>query len=139
MLTCALEEKPLPVYGQGENVRDWIHVEDHCLGIELAWRNGEPGKSYCFGGHAEKRNLDLVEELCSILDELKPRKNGRYRELIQFVKDRPGHDFRYAIDDSFSQKKLGYLPQHNFHSGLRATIEWYLNNQTWCESVRRKK
>lgn len=132
LIHCALTNRPLPVYGKGENVRDWIHVEDHCAGILLALEKGKPGSVYCFGGNAERRNIDLVKELCSILDELRPKKDGgSYGEQIAFVTDRLGHDWRYAIDDSFAAKELGFRRKHELGAGLRATVEWYLSHEDW--------
>ncbi|MBI3631005.1 MAG: dTDP-glucose 4,6-dehydratase [Candidatus Sungbacteria bacterium] len=133
MITCALSGKPLPVYGDGKNVRDWIHVEDHCAGVALALEKGAVGETYCFGGQAEEANLNLVNQLCAILDELRPRSGGgSYASQITFVTDRLGHDRRYAIDDTKARSKLGFTRRHNFASGLRATVEWYLNNGEWC-------
>lgn len=139
MITRALEGRPMPVYGDGQNVRDWIHVEDHCRGIYLALTKGVPGETYCFGGHAEMPNLALVTAIADTLDELAPRAGGApYRELIAFVTDRPGHDRRYAIDDRKAQQALGYAPEHTLASGLKATVAWYLANGGWCETVLRK-
>lgn len=140
MILCALQEKPLPVYGKGENIRDWIHVEDHCQGIWLALTKGVPGGTYCFGGNAEKRNIDLVRDLCHIMDELRPRSNGEsYSELISFVTDRAGHDWRYAIDDTLAQTQLGFKRKYaSFESGLKETIKWYLENDEWIQSVLNK-
>lgn len=136
LLHCALTGKPLPVYGKGENVRDWIHVEDHCNGILLALEKGKPGSTYCFGGNAERRNIDLVKQLCGVLDELRPRKGGgSYQEQISFVKDRLGHDWRYAIDDSLAQRELGFKRKHQLEEGLRGTVEWYLANEKWRDQV----
>lgn len=136
MIHCALSGKPLPVYGEGKNVRDWIHVEDHCAGILLALERGTPGDVYCLGGNAERRNIDLVKQLCRELDSLRPKASGgSYAEQITFVKDRLGHDHRYAIDDSFAQKKLGFQRKHQFETGLRSTIEWYLTHEKWREKV----
>jgi len=135
MIQCALQGKPLPVYGKGQNVRDWIHVEDHCAGILLALEKGKPGSNYCFGGNAERRNLDLVHDLCLILDELKPRARGSYKEQISFVTDRLGHDWRYAIDDSLAARELGFTRKHELNGGLRSTVKWYLENESWCKKV----
>ena len=139
LLHCAVSGKPLPVYGKGENVRDWIHVEDHCAGIILALEKAKPGSTYCFGGNAERRNIDLVREFCSILDELRPKKNGSYAEQISFVTDRLGHDWRYAIDDSKAERELGYRKKHNLKDGLRATVQWYLGHERWRDQVLRKQ
>jgi len=136
MILCAVRGKPLPVYGDGGNIRDWIHVEDHCRGITLAIQKGRPGETYCFGGNAEKNNLDVVQMICHELDQIHPRKDGKsYDTQISFVKDRLGHDRRYAIDDSKAEKELGFTRKFQFDSGLRDTIRWYLDNLPWCESV----
>ena len=138
MVTFALAGKKLPVYGDGSNIRDWIHVEDHCSGVYLALTQGKAGQTYCFGGDAERNNLQVVKTICSTLQELVPAKDG-YEHLISFVTDRAGHDWRYAMDDSKAQRELGFVRAHNFESGLRATIEWYLNNSQWCDTMRSKK
>lgn len=137
MINCALSGKPLPVYGQGQNVRDWIHVSDHCAGVRLALDEGVPGESYCFGGNSERRNLDVVRSICAELDRAAPRADGRsYSEQITFVEDRKGHDWRYAIDDSKAQKDLGFRRQYsNFEDGLAQTIRWYLSNRDWMQAV----
>jgi dTDP-glucose 4,6-dehydratase len=135
MIQCALTGKKLPVYGKGENVRDWIHVEDHCQGILLALEKGKPGSTYCLGGNSERKNIDVVRTICATLDELHPRKDGKsYAEQISFVTDRLGHDFRYAIDDSFAKKELGFQQKYNFEDGLRDTIKWYLENYSWRDA-----
>lgn len=140
MIACALAGKPLPVYGSGKNVRDWIHVSDHCHGVTLALKKGTPGESYGFGGRAERTNLQVVETICRQLDALRPREDGKsYTEQISFVTDRPGHDWRYAIDDSASERALGFTRQHDFDSGLAACIRWYLDNRQWCETVTAKE
>jgi dTDP-glucose 4,6-dehydratase len=140
MITCALAEKPLPVYGSGQNVRDWIHVEDHCHGIMLALEKGRPGATYCFGGNSERRNIDVVKAICHLLDEKRPRANRKsYEELISFVEDRKGHDWRYAIDDSKAQRELGFTRRYeSFEKGLAQTISWYLENQAWIGAVKSK-
>ncbi len=140
IILTALQEKKLPVYGAGDNIRDWIHVKDHANGIMKALEFGAVGETYCFGGNSERTNLHVVKEICLILDDLKPRKNGeKYEGLINFVKDRPGHDFRYAIDDSKAQAKLGYKRQFStFEVGLKDTVVWYLQNLDWCQSVTSK-
>lgn len=139
LLHCAVSGKPLPVYGKGENVRDWIHVEDHCAGILLALEKGKPGAQYCFGGNAERKNIDLVKDLCAILDQLRPRKSGKYEEQIAFVTDRLGHDWRYAIDDSLAARELGFKRKHQLKDGLKATVEWYLANEAWRDRVLEQK
>lgn len=140
MIDCALQGLPLPVYGKGENVRDWIHVEDHAAGLLLALTQGEVGGTYCFGGRSERKNLDVVKTLCRTLDELRPRPAGKkYEELIQFVTDRPGHDWRYAIDDSKAETELRFERKYkNFEQGLKHTISWYLDNTAWIEKVKNK-
>jgi dTDP-glucose 4,6-dehydratase len=136
MIHCALNGKILPVYGDGGNVRDWIHVKDHCQGIYLALNHGIPGKTYCFGGNAEHGNLAVVKTICSQLDELSPRKDSQsHSTQIQFVTDRLGHDRRYAIDDSLAQTELGFKREFNFEEGLASTIQWYLDNPKWIKAV----
>ncbi|MBZ3694048.1 dTDP-glucose 4,6-dehydratase [Phyllobacterium calauticae] len=133
----ALDEKPLPVYGAGANVRDWLFVEDHARALELVVTKGKPGESYNIGGRAERTNLSVVETICDILDNKRPRKGGaRYRDLITFVTDRPGHDRRYAIDASKIERELGWKPAETFDSGLERTIQWYLDNTWWWEPIR---
>jgi len=126
MIAQALAGKPLPVYGDGQNVRDWLYVQDHCEAVRLVLAKGRPGETYNIGGNCEKKNLDLVQALCAILDQARPRKGGRYADLITMVKDRPGHDRRYAIDASKIEGELGWRPKENFESGLRKTVSWYL-------------
>jgi dTDP-glucose 4,6-dehydratase len=136
MITRALSGQALPVYGDGKNVRDWIHVEDHCHGVMLALEKGRPGETYCLGGNAERQNIDLVHSLCSILDELQPREAGQpYKSLIKFVADRAGHDRRYAIDDNKAVRELGFTRRYSFEEGLKATVQWYLENGNWCSAV----
>lgn len=136
MISCALEGKALPVYGDGKNIRDWIQVEDHCEGIYLALTRGKPGATYCFGGDAERRNIDVVKAICKELDQLRPRKDGKsYETQISFVKDRLGHDWRYAIDDSLAQRELGFKRKNTFEQGLAQTVRWYLANEKWAKAV----
>ncbi|SDP26498.1 MULTISPECIES: dTDP-glucose 4,6-dehydratase [Phyllobacterium] len=133
----ALDEKPLPVYGAGANVRDWLFVEDHARALELVVTKGKPGESYNIGGRAERTNLSVVETICDILDSKRPRKGGaRYRDLITFVTDRPGHDRRYAIDASKIERELGWKPAETFDTGLERTVQWYLDNKWWWEPIR---
>ncbi len=141
MINCALANKPLPVYGNGKNVRDWIHVEDHCAGVDLAFLRGEPGQTYCFGGNSERKNLDVVQMICKELDHLRPRADGKsYFSQISFVEDRKGHDWRYAIDDTFAQRTLGFKRKYlNFEQGLGQTVRWYLENSKWVKTVTEKK
>lgn len=147
MILNALEGRPLPIYGDGGNVRDWLYVEDHCAGILLVLRRGAPGEKYNIGGENERTNLELVDRLCAVLDELHPAGRtpalaGRgvtsYAALKTFVQDRPGHDRRYAIDASKIRHALGWQPRFDFESGLRATVAWYLAHRDWCETVLRK-
>lgn len=133
----ALDEKPLPVYGAGANVRDWLYVEDHARALALVATKGKLGESYNIGGRAERTNLNVVETICSILDKKRPRSNGKsYADLINFVTDRPGHDRRYAIDASKIERELGWKPQETFETGLEKTIQWYLDNGWWWEPIR---
>jgi dTDP-glucose 4,6-dehydratase len=133
----ALEGKPLPVYGDGGNVRDWLYVGDHCSAIRTVLERGRVGETYNVGGNSERRNLDVVTTVCDLLDELRPDAAiGARRKLITFVKDRPGHDRRYAIDATKIEKELGWQPAKRFEAGLRQTVEWYLNNPVWVENVR---
>ena len=136
VLLNALKGQPLPIYGDGSNVRDWLYVRDHCSAIERVLEAGKPGETYNIGGCNEKTNLQVVETLCAILDERSPRKDGRsYREQITFVKDRPGHDRRYAIDAGKIERELGWSPAETFESGIRKTVVWYLENPDWVAGV----
>ena len=139
MICNALTGKPLPIYGDGKNVRDWLFVGDHCIALDAIIRRGRPGETYNVGGHNEWANIDSVNLLCDQLQELKAPETGHYRDLITFVRDRPGHDRRYAIDASFIEDQLGWTPQHQFEDGLRETIQWYLKNNAWIEEIRRTK
>ena len=139
MICNVTEGKPLPVYGDGKNVRDWLFVGDHCGALDIIVRRGRPGATYNVGGHNEWANIDIVNLLCDQLQELKPPADGHYRDLITFVQDRPGHDRRYAIDASLIESELGWTPRHKFEGGLRETIEWYLANGDWIEEIRRTK
>lgn len=140
IITQALRGQHLPVYGKGLNIRDWIQVEDHSRGVLLALEKGKLGETYALGGNSERTNIQVVQSICAILDEVKPRENGRkYSELIEFVTDRKGHDFRYAIDDSKAQKELGFFREFStFELGLRKTVKWYLENRAWLEAVEAK-
>jgi len=129
MITSALAEKPLPVYGDGLNVRDWLYVLDHCDAIRKVLDKGRVGETYNIGGASEKTNLDVVKTLCEMLDAARPRKSGRYADLIALVKDRPGHDRRYAMDVTKIQQELGWRPRESFASGMRKTVDWYLGNK----------
>ncbi len=138
MILNALEGKPLPVYGDGKNVRDWLFVEDHCSAIRTVLEEGKPGETYNIGGNSEKANIDVVTAICNLVDKLRPGlASGAPRtSLITYVTDRPGHDRRYAIDASKIRQELGWAPEQDFVGGLRRTVEWYLNNSAWIENVR---
>ena len=125
----ALAGKPLPVYGDGKNVRDWLYVLDHCAALRVVLEGGRAGQTYNIGGGAEKANIELVREICALLDQLAPRQGGKYAELITFVRDRPGHDRRYAIDSAKIGKELGWRPRESFASGLAKTVRWYVDNR----------
>ena len=133
----ALDGKPLPVYGDGKQIRDWLYVEDHARALYLVATTAKVGETYNIGGHNEKQNIDVVKTICTILDNIKPRTDGQsYTQQITFVKDRPGHDLRYAIDASKIQQELNWQPQETFESGIRKTVEWYLSNQDWVNHVK---
>ena len=134
MILNAVDGRPLPIYGDGANVRDWLHVEDHCAGILLVLAKGRVGEKYNVGGGNERTNLQIVDRICDVLDELRPTPDG-HRALKTFVPDRPGHDRRYAIDASKIRHELGWAPRHTFESGLRETVTWYLDHRDWCEQV----
>lgn len=132
----AIAGEALPVYGDGSNVRDWLHVEDHVRALQLVVAGGRPGETYCIGGNAERTNLQVVHAICDELDRLRPRGDGAsYRRQIAFVTDRPGHDFRYAIDAGKIERELGWTPQHSFEDGIAATVRWYLDNEPWWRAV----
>ena len=135
MILNATQGKPLPVYGDGENVRDWLYVRDHCSGIRTVLERGRVGEVYNIGGNAERENIAVVQALCAILDELRPRASGTHAALIAFVKDRPGHDRRYAIDASKVSRELGWRPAEAFETGIRKTVEWYLAHTDWVAHV----
>lgn len=132
MILNALEGKPLPVYGKGDQIRDWLYVEDHARALYKVIIEGIPGETYNIGGHNEKQNIEVVRILCDILQELRPQER-QYRDLITTVADRPGHDSRYAIDAGKIQKELGWVPEETFETGIRKTVEWYLDNLGWCQ------
>ena len=134
MIFKALKEEPMPVYGKGDNVRDWIYVDDHAKGLRQVMETGAIGESYNIGGGNERTNLQVVERICGILDEIQPREAGSYKDLITFVSDRPGHDFRYAIDASKIEAQLGWQAEDGFETGLRKTVEWYLQNPNWGQA-----
>lgn len=136
MTLNALAGKQLPIYGTGENIRDWLHVEDHCDAIYEVLTKGRVGQTYNIGGRAERNNLFIVNKICQILDDFRPRSDGKsYKEQITFVKDRLGHDLRYAINCSKIEKELGWKPKHNFEDGLKETIQWYLDNEGWVKNI----
>jgi dTDP-glucose 4,6-dehydratase len=135
MVHQALAGKPLPVYGDGQNVRDWLYVLDHCAALRTALERGRPGETYNVGGGAEMKNIDLVKTLCALLDDARPRTGGSYADLITFVKDRPGHDRRYAIDAGKIQRELGWQPEESFASGLKKTVRWYLDRRAVLQST----
>ncbi|MBI3593460.1 MAG: dTDP-glucose 4,6-dehydratase [Nitrospirae bacterium] len=135
MILNALKEKPLPVYGDGKNIRDWLYVEDHCSAIRVVLEKGRVGETYNIGGRSEKTNIELVKTLTGILDGIKPRRSGLYEELIQFVTDRPGHDRRYAINARKIENELGWQPKESFKTGLEKTVRWLLEHQEWTENI----
>ncbi|MER5060097.1 dTDP-glucose 4,6-dehydratase [Providencia stuartii] len=142
MILNALEGKPLPVYGNGQQIRDWLYVEDHARALYKVVTEGKVGETYNIGGHNEKANIDVVKTICNILEELVPNKPNNiqsYSDLITYVTDRPGHDLRYAIDATKIKNELNWVPAETFETGLRKTVEWYLSNSKWCESVQNNK
>ncbi len=138
-IISALAERPLPVYGKGENVRGWLYVEDHARALMMVLEGGRKGATYLIGGRAEDRNIEMVRRICAVMDDLKPRPGGRpYADLIGFVTDRPGHNLRYAIDPTLIETELGWAPSHDFASGLKTTVEWYLANRAWWEPLQER-
>lgn len=135
MITSALAGRSLPVYGDGGNIRDWLYVEDHCDALLAVLERGRPGETYCIGGSNERTNIEIVRAICAILDDLRPRAEGSREGSIEFVKDRPGHDRRYAIDASKIRRELGWSPRHTFDAALRETVKWYLENERWVDDV----
>lgn len=138
MILNALEGKPLPVYGNGMQIRDWLHVEDHARALYKVVMGGKIGETYNIGGHNEKANIEVVQTICDLLEELVPEKSvgiKNYLDLITYVTDRPGHDVRYAIDASKIEQELGWVPEETFESGIRKTVEWYLRNEKWWSRV----
>jgi dTDP-glucose 4,6-dehydratase len=135
MILNARNGKPLPVYGDGKNVRDWLYVEDHCEAIAVVLSGGRPGETYNIGGWNEKPNMEIVETICDLVDESSPRSSGSRRELITFVTDRPGHDRRYAMDARKIERELGWKPKETFETGIRKTVRWYLENDSWVRDV----
>ncbi len=140
MIANCFDRKPLPIYGKGDNIRDWLYVDDHCSALNLVLNEGEIGNTYNIGGNSEVKNIDIVQSICSLLDELKPLKNSKkYSSLMTFVQDRPGHDFRYAIDSTKIQKNLNWKPKENFKTGLDKTVKWYIENETWWRKIQNLK
>ena len=135
----AMDRKPLPIYGKGDNIRDWLYVEDHAKAIILAATCGKPGETYNVGGRNERQNIEVVQTVCDVLDELKPHPDGSYRNLITYVEDRPGHDKRYAIDAAKLETELGWKAEESFDSGIRKTVQWYLENEWWWKPIREGK
>jgi dTDP-glucose 4,6-dehydratase len=133
VIRSALAEKPIPIYGAGLNIRDWLYVADHCEAIDTVLRRGRDGQTYLIGGQSERRNIDIATEICGILDDLRPRANAKYAELLTSVTDRLGHDFRYAIDCSLIEEELGWKQRETFASGIRKTVGWYLANPAHFE------
>ena len=132
----ALAGKPLPIYGDGKNIRDWLYVEDHCRALHTVMLKGTTGETYNVGGNCERQNIQIVKTICAILDEIRPKAGGaKYESQITYVKDRPGHDRRYAINASKIKRELGWQPQETFESGIRKTVGWYLNNLLWIENI----
>jgi dTDP-glucose 4,6-dehydratase len=139
MITNALLGRALPVYGSGGNVRDWLYVDDHARALIAILEGGKPGESYNVGGRSERTNLAVVQAICDQLDRVKPRAGASYRDLIAFVTDRPGHDFRYAIDPAKIERDIGWRAQESFESGLAKTVEWFLANEAWWAPLRAKR
>ena len=138
MILNALSGKPLPVYGDGQQIRDWLYVEDHAKALYKVITRGVVGETYNIGGYNEKTNLEVVETICDLLEELvesKPEGVNQFNDLIEFVTDRPGHDLRYAIDAHKIERELGWTPDNTFETGIRQTVEWYLNNRDWWQAV----
>lgn len=135
VISNALARKPLPIYGDGLNIRDWLYVGDHCSAIRCVLEKGKIGETYNIGGHNERNNITIVRTICAILDEMRPHPDGSYANLITYVKDRPGHDRRYAIDSTKLQTQLGWKPKECFETGIRKTVQWYLDHQNWVKNV----
>jgi dTDP-glucose 4,6-dehydratase len=135
MILNALAGKPLPIYGKGENVRDWLYVDDHARALRTVFEHGRVGATYCIGGNSERTNIEVVNALCAILDKIRPRPEGCYGDLKTFVADRPGHDLRYAIDAASIERELGWRPREDFDSGLMKTVQWYLTHHDWVAHV----
>ena len=139
MIINCLNWKTLPVYGNGQNIRDWLYVSDHCYALEEIYKQAEINETYNIGGNNEIKNIDIVEIICNELNEFEPSPNGDYKQLIRFVEDRPGHDFRYAIDSSKIKNHIGWEPKESFNSGIRKTINWYIKNKKWWKDIQKNK
>jgi dTDP-glucose 4,6-dehydratase len=135
MIRNALAGEPLPVYGDGRNLRDWLYVLDHCAALRLVLERGRIGDTYVIGGHGERANIDIVRTLCALLDQYQPRTNSSYADLISFVEDRPGHDWRYAMNPAKIVAELGWQPKESFESGLGKTVRWYIDNRAWTDEI----
>ncbi|MEQ9478864.1 MAG: dTDP-glucose 4,6-dehydratase [Algiphilus sp.] len=138
MILNAVDQQPLPIYGKGDNVRDWLHVEDHARALRTVLEQGEAGSDYNVGGEGERTNLQVVEAICEIMDEQRPD-HAPHRDLVRFVTDRPGHDQRYAIDATKIRQELGWAPEHHFEAGLRETVQWYLGHLDWCRQIQQRQ
>ena len=140
IIANCIDNKPLPIYGDGSNIRDWLYVSDHCSAIYSVLKKSEPHKTYNIGGNTEKTNLEIVNEICKILDKILPRnKSKSYSELITFVEDRPAHDFRYAIDSTKIKDDIGWSPKETFQTGIKKTVNWYIENQKWWRRIQKNK
>tara|TARA_X000001036_G_C19964103_1_gene515286 strand:- start:76 stop:510 length:435 start_codon:yes stop_codon:yes gene_type:complete len=140
IITNCIDELPLPIYGSGLNVRDWLYVDDHCKAIYDVINNGKCGETYNVGANNEITNIQIVKSICVLMDKIKPRTNGdSYANLIKFIKDRPGHDFRYAIDNKKIVSSIGWKPQESFDSALLKTVKWYIENENWWRPLKNKK
>tara|TARA_B100000676_G_C18044223_1_gene826886 strand:- start:857 stop:1912 length:1056 start_codon:yes stop_codon:yes gene_type:complete len=138
IIANCLDHKPLPIYGKGDNIRDWLFVSDHCEALSTVIDKGRIGNNYNIGGNNEIKNIEIVNKICSILDNLRPRSSGSYQDLITFVKDRPGHDYRYAVDSSKISNELNWSPKESFESGILKTIQWYLDNEHWWRKIQKR-
>ena len=133
----ALNNKPIEIYGDGKNERDWLYVADHCKSLEMVFRNGKIGNTYNIGGNNVIKNIDIVNAICDMLDYLKPSNKGSYRQLISYVEDRPGHDRRYAVDSKKIKRELNWMPNESFSSGIKNTIKWYIDNENWWRDIQK--
>ena len=138
IIANCIDQKPLPIYGKGDNIRDWLFVNDHCEALSSIIDKGQIGHNYNIGGNNEIKNIEIVKKICTVLDNLRPRSSGSYQDLIAFVKDRPGHDFRYAVDSSKISSELNWSPKESFESGILKTIQWYLDNEHWWRKIQKK-